>query len=68
MHPGSYATEHIFVNLVLPKGHDTSTNSTQLLNRVGSPELVYICVIDLQLDFFYYSSLIPDRLVGSRPP
>ena len=27
-----------------------------------------VCVIDLQLDFFLHSGLIPDGLVLSRPP
>ena len=42
---------------------------TQLLSRVGSGS-VRICVIGLQvqLDFFLHSSLIPDCLVGSGPP
>ena len=40
---------------------------TQRLSRVGSGP-VGICVIDLQLDSFLHSSLIPDDLLGSRPP
>ena len=40
---------------------------TQLLSRIGSG-LVGVCVIGLQLYFFLHSSLIPDSLVGSRPP
>ena len=40
---------------------------TQLLSRIGSGP-VGVCVIGLRLDFFLHSSLIPDSLVGSRPP
>ena len=40
---------------------------TQLLSRVGLGP-VGMCVIGLQPDFFLHSSLIPDCLVGSRPP
>ena len=40
---------------------------TELLSRVGSGP-VGVCVTGLQLDFFLHSSLIPDDLVGSRPP
>ena len=56
---------NISLHAHLSKGHDTSTNSTQLLSWVGR---IGVCVIGLQLDFFHLSSLIPDRLVGSRPP
>ena len=38
-----------------------------MLSRVGSGP-VGVCVIGLQLDFPLHSSLIPDGLVGSRPP
>ena len=40
---------------------------TQLLSLVGLGP-VGVCVIGLQLDLFLHSSLIPDDLVGSRPP
>ena len=40
---------------------------TQLLSLVGLGP-VGVCVIGLQLDLFLHSSLIPDYLVGSRPP
>ena len=40
---------------------------TQLLSRVGS-ERLGVCVMGLQLDFLLLSSLMPDCLVGSRPP
>ena len=40
---------------------------TQLLSRVEL-EPVGVCVIGLQLNFFHHFSLIPDCLVGFRPP
>ena len=40
---------------------------TQLLSLVWLGP-VDVCVIGLQLDFFFHSSLIPDCLVGSGPP
>ena len=40
---------------------------TQLLSGFGSGP-VDVCVIGLQLDFVLHSSLVPDCLVGSRPP
>ena len=39
----------------------------QLLSRVGLGP-VGVCVIGLQLECVLHSSLIPDNLVGSRPP
>ena len=48
-------------SLQVCKGQATSTNSTQLLSRVG---LVCLCVMALQLDFLYHSCLIADCLVG----
>ena len=40
---------------------------TQLLSWVSSGP-VGVCVVGLQLDFLLRSSLVPDCLVGSRPP
>ena len=45
--------------------HGTSTNSTQ---RLSLPEQIDVYVISLQLDFPLHSRLIPDGLVGFRPP
>ena len=47
----------------MSKGHQP----TQLLSWVRSGP-VGVCVIGLQLNFLLNSSLIPDSLVGSRPP
>ena len=49
------------------KGHDTSTNSTVELGWVGTSWCMCSC-IGLQLNLLLHSSLIPDCLVGSRPP
>ena len=40
---------------------------TQLLSRVWSGT-VGVCVIGLQLNFLLHSSVIPNSLVGFRPP
>ena len=40
---------------------------TQLLSRVWSGP-VGVCVIGLQLNFPLHSSLVPDNVVGIRPP
>ena len=40
---------------------------TQLLSWFGSGP-VGVCVMGLQLEFLLQSSLVPDCLVGSRPP
>ena len=44
------------------------THQTTRLNCSVGLKGVGVCVIGLQLDFPLNSSLIPDRLVGSRPP
>ena len=40
---------------------------TLLTIEMSRNQLVYVRVMDLQLDLFLYSSLIPNGLVGSRP-
>ena len=40
---------------------------TQLLSWVGLGP-VGVCVIGLQLDFSLHSSLVPDNVVGIKPP
>ena len=55
----------VFFRPIETEGHDTSTNSTVESGRVGTSW--YMCH-RITTRIFPYSSLIPDCLVGSRPP
>ena len=51
----------------VPRAKAMTHKPTQLFSLVWSGQ-VGVCVIGLQLDFLLHSSLIPDSLVGFRPP